>query len=65
MIHFPRGAYGIDKTLTVPAGLDVQFIGDSGQECTVIRWAGGTNAPGPIFSLAGPSRVTFRDLKGV
>jgi hypothetical protein len=63
VIHFPGGTYGIDKTLTVPAGLDAQFVGDSGSECTILRWTGGTNAPGPIMALSGPARATFRDLQ--
>jgi len=63
VIHFARGTYALSKTITVPAGLDVQFVGDSGSESTVLQWAGGTNNPGPMMVLASPARATFRDLQ--
>ncbi|MFM7291770.1 MAG: glycosyl hydrolase family 28-related protein [Planctomycetia bacterium] len=60
VIHFPSGVYSLDKTITVPAGLDVQFVGDAGYEATKLKAEVPEN--GPAFVLASPARATFRDL---
>jgi hypothetical protein len=58
VLHLPAGTYAIDRTLTLPAGSDVQVVGDGGK--TVLRWSG--SGAGPLLHLAGPSRATLRDL---
>ena len=58
VVHLATGDYRITRTLTIPAGSDVQVTGDG--YATRINWAGETN--GLVFSLPGPVRATFRDL---
>jgi hypothetical protein len=58
VIHLPAGTYAIQDTLTIPAGCDVQMIGDGCD--TVLRWA--AQGRGPVLRLAGPSRATLRDF---
>ncbi len=61
VVHLPKGNYKIDRTLVIPAGCDVQIIGDGAAEtATVLQWTG--PGGGPIFRLQGPSRATLRDL---
>jgi hypothetical protein len=61
VVHLPRGTYQIARTLTVPAGCDVQVIGDGASEiATVLEWVG---KPGePLLRLDGPARATLEDL---
>jgi len=59
IIHFATSV-NIDKTVTVPAGLDVQFVGDVGFEHLRLNWTGPVD--GVMFKLEGPVRATFRDL---
>src|SRR5262245_52720149 len=55
VVHLPRGTYRIGHTLTVPAGCDVQVIGDGASEvATVLEWAGQKGEP--LLRLAGPAR---------
>jgi hypothetical protein len=58
VVHLPAGTYQIDRTLEVPAGSDVQVVGDGGR--TVLRWSGA--GAGPVLRLAGPARAALRDL---
>lgn len=61
VVHLPKGTYKIDRTLVIPAGCDVQILGDGAAEtATVLQWSGSGN--GPIFRLEGPSRATLRDF---
>jgi hypothetical protein len=61
IVHLPKGTYKVDRTLTVPAGVDAQLIGDGAAEtATVLDWAG--PAGGTLLVLKGPSRATVRDL---
>ena len=61
VVHLPVGTYKIGQTLVVPAGADVQLVGDGGAEtATVLQWTG--KAGGLVLKLEGPSRVTVRDL---
>jgi hypothetical protein len=61
VVHLPVGTYKIGQTLVVPAGADVQLVGDGGAEtATVLQWTG--KAGGLVLKLEGPSRATVRDL---
>ena len=60
MVHIAKGDYGIQQTIAIPAGLDVQIVGDGLLETTKLRWSGADG--GTMFALAGPARATFRDL---
>ncbi len=59
VVHLPAGQYAINETLTIPAGADLQLVGDG--YSTLLQWTGSTN--GTVFALAGPVRMTFRDLQ--
>jgi hypothetical protein len=59
VVHLPAGRYPVAATLNIPAGADLQLIGD-GQETTLI-WEG-TNE-GTMLHLAGPARATLRDFR--
>lgn len=58
VIHLPAGTYSINETLAIPAGCDVQIIGDGCD--TVLRWA--AKERGPVLRIAGPSRATLREF---
>lgn len=58
IVHLPPGIYGINQTVTIPAGCDVQLVGDGAR--TALRWAGSNS--GPVLRLAGPARATLRDF---
>jgi hypothetical protein len=61
VVHLAAGSHNIASTINIPAGLDVQFIGDgftSGQ--TDLSWSGG--ASGPIFKCNSPCQAWFRDF---
>jgi len=61
VVHLPMGTYEIERTLVIPAGADLQLVGDGGAEtATVLRWIGKTG--GPVLKLEGPSRATLRDM---
>ncbi len=58
VVHLPSGEYLINKTITIPAGSDLQLVGDGGS--TFLKWVGA--GPGPMLHLAGPARATLRDF---
>ena len=61
IVHFPIGSYKLDKTLQVPAGSDIQLVGDGASEiATVLEWKG--KAGEPLLRLAGPTLVSIRDM---
>ncbi len=61
VVHIAKGIYQIDRTLSVPAGCDVQIIGDGAAEtATVLQWTGPEG--GTLLHLEGPSVATVRDL---
>src|SRR5262249_2075052 len=61
VVHLPMGTYKVARTLTVPAGCDVQLVGDGASEiATVLQWTG--QARTPLLRLRGPCRATLRDL---
>ena len=50
VIHLPAGTYSIRETLVIPAGCDVQIVGDGCD--TILHWAAKESAP--VLRLAGP-----------
>jgi Pectate lyase superfamily protein len=61
VIHLPMGSYRITKTLVIPAGSDVQLVGDSaGETGSRLDWAG--PAGGVLLKLQGPTHATLRDF---
>jgi polygalacturonase len=59
VVHLPPGIYLVDKTIVVPAGVQLQIAGDA--ESTALYWTG-TPAAGPLLMLQGPSYATVRDI---
>jgi hypothetical protein len=62
VIHFAHGTYKINTTLVIPAGSDMQLIGDGGGDVrpTLVRWLG--TAAGPVIRITGPSKAVLRDF---
>jgi hypothetical protein len=58
VVHLPYGNYPVSATLNVPAGSDIQIVGD-GLGATVLQ---GSGFAGPILALNGPSQAVVRDL---
>jgi hypothetical protein len=59
VVHIEPGNYSINTTLVVPAGSDMQIVGDGFY--SQLTWAGmGT---GPVMRLLGPSKATLRDFQ--
>jgi len=61
VVHLPKGTFKVKQTLVIPAGCDVQLVGDgAGETATILQWAGG--AGGLVLQLEGPARATLRDF---
>lgn len=61
VVHLPMGTSRITKTLVVPRGADVQFVGDSaGEGGSRLNWEG--EAGGVLLRIEGPSRCSLRDV---
>jgi hypothetical protein len=60
VVHLPNGFYSLNRTLVVPAGSDLQLVGDGRDYATVLDWTG--SGAGPVLWLAGPARATLRDF---
>ncbi len=62
VVHLAMGLYKIGQTLTIPAGCDVQLVGDGGMEetGTSLEWTGPEGET--LLHLPGPSVATVRDL---
>jgi hypothetical protein len=60
VVHLPAGTYNIKQTLVIPAGSDLQLVGDGIIQATALNWAGA--GEGPILRLEGPVRATLRQL---
>jgi hypothetical protein len=58
VIHLQGGSYSIASTITVPANLDVQIIGDGFN--TKLNWTGSSG--GTLFKLASPSKARLQDM---
>src|SRR6185503_10830849 len=53
VVHLPKGDYQLARTVVVPAGKDLQLIGDGdGDNATVLS---GNGIDGPVLRLEGPS----------
>jgi hypothetical protein len=59
VVHLPGAQYSITSTLVIPAGSDLQLVGDG--YSTNLRWTG--TGAGPVLRLQGPSRATLREFE--
>jgi len=60
VVHLPAASYRVDRTLVIPAGADLQLVGDGIIQATVLNWTG--KGPGPVLRVAGPTHATLRDF---
>jgi hypothetical protein len=61
VVHLPMGAYILTNTLLIPAGSDLQLVGDSaGETGSRLNWAGPED--GVVLRVLGPSHATLRDF---
>jgi hypothetical protein len=58
VVHLPPTFCLIDQTVTIPAGCDLQLVGDGARSS--LQWSG--VGRGPVLRLMGPSRATLRDF---
>jgi hypothetical protein len=58
VVHLPKGSYSISSTITIPANLDLQLIGDG--YGTAISWSGSSG--GTMFRLSSPSKALVQDM---
>lgn len=64
IIYFSTGSYAIDKTLVIPAGSDMQLIGDGLLYASVLTRAANSDfSKQPLILVKGPSQVTIKDLQ--
>jgi hypothetical protein len=61
VVHLPKGQYKIEKTLVIPAGTDLQIIGDGADpSATALAWTG---AKGEfLMRVEGPGKASLRDV---
>jgi hypothetical protein len=61
VVHLPKGKYKIEKTLVIPAGTDLQIVGDGAAEsATALAWTG---AKGEfLMRVEGPGEASLRDF---
>jgi hypothetical protein len=61
VVHLPKGEYRIGKTIVIPAGTDLQIIGDGANEnATGLTWTG---AKGEfLMRVEGPGEASLRDI---
>ncbi|HEX3933650.1 MAG TPA: hypothetical protein VHW43_03160, partial [Puia sp.] len=64
VVHFGRGLYPIDRTLVIPAGSDMQLIGDGLIDASqLLKTAGGDFRRHALILVLGPSYIVIRDLQ--
>jgi hypothetical protein len=57
VVHVAHGDTNLASTLTIPAGVDLELMGDGGS--THFGWSGGA---GPVIDVLGPSTARLRDF---
>jgi hypothetical protein len=60
VIHFANGTYNINQTLVIPNGSDIQLIGDSYRDITIIKWTGAGG--GLMMHIWGPSHARISQI---
>jgi hypothetical protein len=60
VVHLPPGQYHLDRTLVIPAGSDLQLVGDGRIYTTMLD--GQVPKGGELLRLEGPSQASLRDF---
>ncbi len=63
IVHFPMGDYTINQTLEIPAGSDIQLIGDGILYASVFKYKGNKETVFNYFKINGPSYITIKDIQ--
>ncbi len=64
VVHFRMGVYEIEKTLEIPAGADMQIVGDGWLYSTNIKQKDlAVFRTMPLLEVAGPSYITIKDIQ--
>ena len=64
VVHFGTGVYLIDRTLVIPAGSDMQLVGDGLLYATILRKkADARFTAGAMILVKGPSTIDIRDMQ--
>lgn len=63
VVHFPMGNFNIDKTLEIPAGSDIQLIGDGILYASVFNKTADNEKNFYFFKVNGPSYITIKDIQ--
>jgi hypothetical protein len=58
VVHLPKGNYTVNKTLIIPAGCDLQLVGDGPENATQLIGSG----IDPVIRVQGPSQATLRSF---
>lgn len=58
VVHLPKGNYTVNKTLVIPAGSDLQLVGDGPENATQLIGSG----IDPVIRVQGPSQATLRSF---
>ncbi|MBC7826428.1 MAG: hypothetical protein H7122_01680 [Chitinophagaceae bacterium] len=63
IVHFGFGTYTLNKPLTVPAGSDLQLIGDGLLYASVLKKASDFPKGMAMIKVLGPTNIVIRDLQ--
>lgn len=64
VLHFAMGSYNIDRPLIIPAGSDMQWVGDGLIDASVLQEKQGlAQIPAEMIHVKGPSYISFRNLQ--
>lgn len=62
VVHFPQSDFYIEQSITIPAGSDIQLMGD-GIHASIIRTRSDRGPAFFYFTIQGPTYITIRDLQ--
>lgn len=64
VVHFRYGIYSLDRTITIPAGADMQIVGDGMRYSTTIMASTTAAFRGScMFKVEGPTYIEIRDIQ--
>ncbi len=58
IVHLRAGSYRLDRTLVIPAGSDLQLVGDGMHNATTLNTAGAD----PLIRMPGPGHASVRHM---